>query len=314
MVRPPRLTRRPRSPGWYEDPWGLARRRWWDGDRWTSRVDGPLDMSEVRVLQSTTRSHRRRVRPRGKNAHAPAPVPAESAGGDTSGFASAALRPAFAAVMLGAPATFALLQVAQAQLPGRPVGEAAAFVPLWIAFVLATLFASRRYGSRRVAADTRLGGVRPVDALLALVVALAVSQLHELVVRGVAAVSPEALGPQAGFVTPPHVAHGAVVGITLLLWAGVGPVAEGLLLRGLLQPVLAARFRPAVAIGVQSVVSGLCHANPGLGGHTVSVVVAAAVSAAAFGTVAHLTRRLAPSIAGHALYEALVVFGVLRGA
>ena len=26
--------------GWYPDPWGQAARRWWDGQQWTSNVDG----------------------------------------------------------------------------------------------------------------------------------------------------------------------------------------------------------------------------------------------------------------------------------
>jgi len=27
-----------REPGWYPDPWGATRLRWWEGSRWTDRV------------------------------------------------------------------------------------------------------------------------------------------------------------------------------------------------------------------------------------------------------------------------------------
>ena len=318
MANPARVLRRRRSPGWYADPWGVAQRRWWDGQRWTSRVDGPIDLTvpspdETRLSHPSRgdevrRSHRRRL-PYDPRRHVQPPNDAPA----RDGFDLRALAPAFVAVAVGAPSTFLLLLIAQERLPGRPVGEAAAFLALWTAGVVATIWASRRLATGDLRRDAGLAWA-PLDIVAGLLVAMTVVVVHGAVIRAVAATVVGGLGPRSGFVTPPFVQSDALVVLTLLLTAVVGPLAEELFFRGLVQQALASRFGSAIAVIGQAIVAGACHANPGLGEHTLSVVLASAAAALVYGTARQLTGRLGPSIAGHALYEVLIVVAVLRGA
>lgn len=324
MANPPRVLRRRRAPGWYADPWRVAQRRWWDGQRWTSRVDEPLDLTESHERSDEAlappghfahpsrhgapRSHRRRL-PNGPGRHLPGPTDAT----ENVGFDVRALAPAFVALAVGAPATFLLLLLAQEGLPGRPVGEAAAFLALWVALVVATLWASRHVGSGDVRRDTALHW-QPIDMTTGAVVALAVVLVHGLTIRVVAATVIGGLGPRSGFVTPPFVQSDALVLLTLVLTAVVGPLAEELFFRGLVQQAIATRFGAAVGIIVQALLAGAVHANPGLGEHTLSVVVASAGAAVVYGVARQATGRLGPGLVGHSLYEVLVVVALLRGA
>lgn len=230
-----------------------------------------------------------------------------------SPFGVAALAPAFVAIVAGAPITFILLVVAQEDLPGRSVGEAAAFLGLWAAAMGAAVWISRTHGAGGVIADTGLWA-RPVDAVGGLVVALLLVQVHSVIVRVVAGTVVGGLGPRSGFVTPPYAQPGALVVATAVLTAVVGPMAEELLFRGVVQPALASRVHPSIAIVGQAVIAGLCHANPGLGLHTLSVVLAWTGGALVLGVARELTGRLGPGLVGHSLYQVLVVTAVLRGA
>lgn len=324
MANPPRVLRRRRAPGWYADPWRVAQRRWWDGQRWTSRVDEPLDLTAPQgpsdeapappgrlahpSQQGARRSHRRRL-PYDPRRHLPGTPDAE----EIAGFDVRALAPAFVALAVGAPATFLLLLLAQESLPGRPVGEAAAFLALWVALIVATVWASRRTGSGDLRRDTGLHW-QPIDMTTGVVVALAVVLVHGLVVRVIAATVIGGLGPRSGFVTPPFVQSEALVLLTLLLTALVGPLAEELFFRGVVQQAIASRFGAAAGIIGQALAAGAVHANPGLGEHTLSVVVGSAGAAVVYGVARQATGRLGPGLVGHSLYEVLVVVALLRGA
>lgn len=229
------------------------------------------------------------------------------------GFDLRALAPAFVALAVGAPATFLLLLLAQERLPGRPVGEAAAFLAFWAAAVAATVWASRRFASGDLREDTGLRS-QPIDMTTGVVVALAVVLVHGIVIRLIAETVIGGLGPRSGFVTPPFVQSDALVLLTLVLTAMIGPLAEELFFRGLVQPAIASRFGPVVAIIGQALVAGAVHANPGLGEHTLSVVAASAAAALVYGIARQATGRLGPGLVGHSLYEVLVVVALLRGA
>ena len=325
MADPPRVLRRRRTAGWYADPWGVATRRWWDGQRWTSRVDGPIDVTAARDSHSgdeddaplgrlahpsrgdaSRRSHRRRLPsdPRRHEADARARV---------DGFDLRSLAPAFVALAVGAPATFLLLLLAQERLPGRPVGEAAAFLAFWAAAIAATAWASRRFATGDLRRDAGLRW-QPIDMTAGVVIALAVVLVHGIVIRVIAETVIGGLGPRSGFVTPPFVQSDALVLLTLVLTAMVGPLAEELFFRGLVQPAIASRFGAVVAIVGQAAVAGAVHANPGLGEHTLSVVAASAAAALVYGVARQTTGRLGPGLVGHSLYEVLVVVALLRGA
>ena len=316
MASLPKALRARRTPGWYDDPWGLARQRWWDGERWTSRVAEPLDVNTTaRVLEGqgdvvVERSHRRRV-VRQFAEHAQR---ADRASDEPTALTFAALRPAMAGVLVGAPLTFVLLVVAQRWLSGRAVAEAGAFLALWVAVAAAAAWATTRHGSGDLVRDTRLA-MRPVDLAIGPLVTLAIMQTHTLVVRVVLAVGGgEGLGPVGGFVTPPHAQPEPLVVATMVLTALVAPVVEEVFFRGIVQGALAVRFRPAIAIGAQAVIAGLCHANPGLGWHTVSVVLAATAAAAVLGVARHWTGRLGPGLVGYSLYNVLIALALLTGA
>jgi membrane protease YdiL (CAAX protease family) len=255
------------------------------------------------------RSHRRRVVRSVTHA-----VTADTASPESAGLTFGALRPALAAVLAGAPLTFVLLGVAQRWFPGRTVAEAGAFLALWVACAAAAAWATTRHGSCDLVRDTGLA-IRPVDLVIGPLVTLAIMQAHTLVVRLVlAAGGGEALGPVGGFVTPPHAQPDTFVVATMVLTALVAPVVEEVFFRGILQGALVARFRPVVAIGAQAVVAGLCHANPGLGSHTVSVVLAATAAATVLGAARRWTGRLGPGLVGHSLYQVLIAVAVLTGA
>jgi hypothetical protein len=46
---------RPTPPGWYDDPTGVAGRRWWDGERWTAQTSEAAPAADQPADDATTR-------------------------------------------------------------------------------------------------------------------------------------------------------------------------------------------------------------------------------------------------------------------
>ena len=81
---------------------------------------------------------------------------------------------------------------------------------------------------------------------------------------------------------------------------------EELFFRGLLLSALRSRLGPVAAVGVQAVVFGAYHAAPVYGWGNIGLVVILSTVGVVFGAAAQLTRRLGPSMVGHALLNAAV--------
>jgi membrane protease YdiL (CAAX protease family) len=163
-------------------------------------------------------------------------------------------------------------------------------------------YASRRWGTGHVRTD--LGAtIRPIDAALGLAVVfislqaerialLLVELLHLPVRTNTEGLS--ASGDRALYLTLAAIAIVAA------------PLVEELFFRGLLLSALRSRLGPVSAVAVQAVVFGGYHAAPVYGWGNVGLVVILSSVGAVFGAAAQLTRRLGPSMVGHALLNAAV--------
>jgi membrane protease YdiL (CAAX protease family) len=92
------------------------------------------------------------------------------------------------------------------------------------------------------------------------------------------------------------------------------PIIEEIVFRGLVLRGLLSRCAATVAIIVQGVLFGLAHVDPVRGVGNVGLVLVLSGVGVAFGVSAYLTRRLGPSIIGHAIFNAVVLAIVLTGA
>lgn len=89
----------------------------------------------------------------------------------------------------------------------------------------------------------------------------------------------------------------------------IGPTAEELIFRGLIQPVIAARFGTAPGILIPAVGFGLIHL-PQYGGSWKHALMIA-LAGASFGWMRHASRSTAASIVAHSAYNSLLFVGYL---
>lgn len=271
------------APGWYADPFGQSRHRYFDGDIWTDRVH---DRDYGRDL--LTLDHLERAR---------------SAWRATWG--SLALTLGGLAVAFG----LSLLLVLPYWLLGRPGGTVAAILlsetGLWSGLLATCLLTSRRYGTGRLRADFRVR-FRPVDVAIGLGAAL--------VARAVSAAAITPLIAAHHVVTNPDAALYSIDRLGWLGWLFLGvvtcvgaPFVEELFFRGLLQGQLTERFGPWIAVAFTSVVFGAAHfANdPGFAGVVLAVSVGSA--GVVLGVVRHLSGRLGASMATHVSFNAIAL-------
>ena len=281
----------PGAPGWYADPDGTARWRWWDGGEWTWQVT--TDGTAVEW--------------------APPPAPPGPTPTSLPGLGSAAV-----GFVVGA-GLGVLVQVILWAL-GRPGGVVVALglseLGLWGGLVGAVWFVSRRRGSGSLRRDFFLRG-RAVDLAFGLAGSLAGR-----------AMATAAATPFSVFLLHQHrsvdqqtfqrVTNGAAGWAVLVLVTCVGaPVVEELFFRGLVQTRLVARWGPVQGIAVTSVLFGAAHLIGWAG--PISLLYAWSIAAAglALGTLRHLTGRLGTSMAAHALFNAqamllVALTGVIR--
>lgn len=270
---------------WYPDPTGEAELRYWDGDEWTATVvkhghvgEGPMRPEAVAAAWQEERDGRvawpRRV------------ILVGAAGAAVAIGLALVMRFAAGAVWTGS---------GFAELVAGTAG-------LWTGLLMSCWWASRRYGTGRVAddygfrvrrSDIPVGiGLAAVARLLVFVAVVPlVLLLDQPVMRNLSPLGDGAAGA------------GALVLVAVLVLGA--PVVEELFFRGLLQRSLEAALPAAWAIVVQAVVFGAAHLDGELGLANVVVFVSTAIGGVVFGIAARSTRRLGPAVAAHASFNVL---------
>lgn len=190
-----------------------------------------------------------------------------------------------------------------------PLGVTAAdLLGLWVGLVGAAVAFSRTRGSGRLATDFGLAKLRwwdlPGGAALGLACQYglipAVYAPIELLDRHL---SNQLSGPAKSYTGAVHSMLGATV--LLLLLAVAGPAIEELFFRGVLLRSLGAWMPAPVAVVVSAVLFGLAHFEA-------AQFVGLAVFGVVLGVVAWRTRRLAPSMAAHASFNAAAVLATVH--
>ncbi len=267
-------------PGWYADPVQPTLQRYWDGMRWTDHLAEPMPMPVVVP---------------------PPPFP-------TLPFR----------VALGAIASLALPLVASRWLL-RPFADHDWPIVVYIALagVLAYgppvaywLWASRRWGSGRAAADVGLSmrkadlGWGPLTWLACLaaqtIVALVILALHVPFQSNTESI--RALRDDRGFVIA-----------MLVLSVLVAPLIEEIVFRGLVLRGLLSRWPVAAAVGVQGALFGLAHFAPERGMRNIGLLIVLGTVGVVLGVSAYLSRRIAPTIIAHAIINGVAMAVVLSG-
>lgn len=90
------------------------------------------------------------------------------------------------------------------------------------------------------------------------------------------------------------------------------PIVEEIAFRGLIMRSFLGVMRPWQAIALQGLIFGAVHIDPERGARNVGLALVLGGAGIAFGTTAYLTRRLAPSIAGHAIFNGIAMAVVLH--
>jgi membrane protease YdiL (CAAX protease family) len=257
------------APGWYADPFGRARYRWWDGEAWTEQARDAAD------------------------------EPAEEAEPGLPGLG-------VAAVGLVASGALAVGIAAWLSAAGDPGGRPAALVlselGLWGALVSSCVFVSRRRGTGSLVRDYAFR-FRWIDLGFGLAGSIVGRVLAGMAVAPIPFPS-KSLRDADRTILSGDATHGAMAWTVVILVTCVGaPLIEELFFRGLVQTRLVGRFGPVIGIVAASVVFGSAHLLSWAGPESLAYAWAVAFGGLVLGTIRHLTGRLGPGIVAHALFN-----------
>jgi len=275
--------------GWYADPAGPGRLRWWDGRQWSEQVAVP------NVAVPNVAVHTPWADPAVGRSERPS-EPRQRLPG---------LGAAVVGLVLGAGLGALLVFVLDAA--GRPGGTAVTLtvseLGLWSGLVGAPVFVSRRWGTGRLSED--FGWTfRPVDLAIGLVGALAGHAAGVVAILPLYAAFHDLLThPQVGL--PQDQIQGAVwpvYGVIVIVGA---PIVEELFFRGLVQTRLVGRYGPGWGITVTSIVFGCAHLIGWQGPGSLLAATAIAASGGVLGFLRHRTGRLGTSTAAHSMFNAM---------
>jgi membrane protease YdiL (CAAX protease family) len=262
--------------GWYPDPSGALAQRYYDGYRWTDRVEGRF----------------RPDRP---------PVPTLDV--------RAAIGAAAVLLVSLLVSRFLLEWLVEFGWPiaaYAAISAAVGYGPslLWC------VYAARRWGTGGFTEVTGLrvrwsdigwGPLVWVTAVIAEVVAVTVILAFDVPLTG----NTEGIS---------ELRADRTYVVSLLVTAVVAaPIVEELVFRGVMLRGLGSRLPVAVAVIVQGAVFGLAHVDPVRGRGNVGLVLVLMTVGVVFGGAAHLLRRLGPTVIAHAILNGVVMAVVLLG-
>lgn len=172
------------------------------------------------------------------------------------------------------------------------------------------IFASRRWGSGRLATDLGIR-LRWSDAGWGPVVWLVALGCELVVFAAVRAVDIPLTSNTEG-IGELEAGRGYVIAllVTAVLCA---PIVEEMIFRGLMMRGLRSRTGAVIAVGIQAVLFGLAHFDPVRGTGNIGLVLVLAAVGAGFGGGAYLLRRIGPAIVAHAIFNGVVMAVVLTG-
>jgi membrane protease YdiL (CAAX protease family) len=258
--------------GWYPDPAGAPDQRYWNGYEWT----GYVRAAPPPERQLTT-------------------LPPRAAVVGLLGLA------------VGAVAALVLSLVVYLPTGSTPLAVLGSEAGLWAAFFGTTVLVSHRCG-RGTLRDDYGFEFRPSDVGAGLLsfgaCLLAAGAVGSLFVRT------KLQGTNTGIISG---ARHDVVGLAIV--AGIAtigaPVFEELFFRGLMRRSLETRFGPAKAVWLQAVVFSLGHYQVGMGLGNVSVIAGTCALGVVLGYTALMTKRLAPGMIAHGLFNGLVTLSII---
>jgi len=268
-----------RVAGWYPDPAGSVRRRWWDGIVWTFYVE---DHGEVQWDP------------------VPLPRPPEPPGLPGIGIAAAGY---VVGIVLGI--AMAVLMWALGDPGGRPAALVASQLGLWSGFLGACWLVSHRRGTGSMSRDFGFR-FRAVDVGFGFAGSLVARIVAGFATIPIAFAFRNTSQPTRDVFD--RVAIGAGGWIVIILITCVGaPLIEELFFRGLIQTRLVGRWGAVKGIGVTSLLFGAAHLTGWQGPITFAYAWAIAAAGVVLGTVRYLTGRLGTSIAVHMFFNAQVI-------
>lgn len=278
---PPPVARPPGGPppGWYRDPWGQAVWRWWDGRAWTGYTDATVSPWRA--------------------------APARPADPTVPMVAGVWGLVVLVALLVGLrPVVSALLRTDWPVV----VLVALSVIGVYAPMLAYCWYASRRWGTGSWSSDYGWQ-FRPIDlawGLAAFVGAIAAQFAASVLI----VLLDLPFGSNTdGIVT---VREDRAVYLTLAAAAVVvAPIVEELFFRGLVARALRSRLGAVASVGAQGVLFGAYHVDPYLGAGNVGLVVALSLVGVVWGVVAWWVRRLAPTVLGHALMNAMVFLVLL---
>jgi membrane protease YdiL (CAAX protease family) len=274
----------PTAKGWYPDPFGRHRVRWWDGEGWTAYAgDGAAVQWDPRPIEE----------------------PEEHRPGMPG------IVTAFIAFGGGAAAAFLVGLAVSSDKQDRAAEIAVSSLALWVPLVLGCVLVSRRRGTGSLRRDYGLQ-FRWSDLGIGLAGAVAGRLLSASFVAPIPFPS-RSLNEvdEAMFGTS---IEGAATWTALVVVTCVGaPLIEELFFRGLVQARLVDRYGTAVGVGAASLLFGAAHLMAWQGAWTFAYAWAITGGGLVLGTIFHMTRRLGPAVAAHAFFniQAMLVLAFL---
>jgi uncharacterized protein len=276
-----------RPPGWYPDPSGQPRQRWWDGKAWSWYVATSGGVAWD---------------PLAPEAREPEPPGLRGVGLAIAGYVVGVVIGGAVAVLMHAL--------------GEPGGPAALLgaseVGLWLGFLGACVLISRRRGSGSLRNDFGLR-VRPIDFAFGFAGAIAARMMSAFAILPISFLFQHANTPEKGVFD--DLLHNWVGWLVLSLVICVGaPFVEELFFRGLVQTRLIGRWGPVRGIIVTSLLFGAAHLIGWQGPITFAYAWAVAAGGLVLGAIRYQTGRLGTSMAAHMFFNAqvLVVLALLR--
>ena len=269
--------------GWYDDPFGKHRYRFWDGERWTGyAADNEVVWDDVEPSNASVAEK-----------ETPTALP---------GFMIA-----IAGYFIGIALAFAIETALKAadEPGGRIVTVIGSQLGLWTGLVGACLLVSKRRGTGSFVRDFGWR-FRKVDVGFGLAGAFAGRIVSALVAIPIPTPFRHPTAPERGVFD--RVTHRPIDWVVLVIIVCIGaPVIEELFFRGLMQPRLVQRLGTGGGVVVTALLFGAAHLTNWQGAATFAYVAAIAGGGLVLCMLRQVTGRLGTSTWAHFFFNAQAV-------